>query len=105
MRSQKQSSAAGIDLDAILVEIGERGRYQLAQYALLGVFVVLTCVPNLSYIFTTAQLDYRYVMNMCGTRQNLGLITSNTQLSHTRTRNGWSPDALAQLASFCRTVR
>lgn len=48
-----------IDLDAILVEIGEHGRYQIALYAVLCVLVLFTSNSYLSYIFTAGKLDYR----------------------------------------------
>lgn len=54
-------SANRIDLDAILVEIGELGRYQIAQYCMLCALVIFTSTPYLSYIFTSGPLEYRYV--------------------------------------------
>lgn len=49
----------GIDLDGILVEIGELGKYQIINYIFFGVAVILTSSSYLSYIFTTSQLEYR----------------------------------------------
>lgn len=48
-----------INVDSILVELGELGRYQLLQYFLLGVITLFTSLAYLSYIFTAGQLDYR----------------------------------------------
>lgn len=50
-----------INVDSILVELGELGRYQLLQYFLLGVITLFTSLAYLSYIFTAGQLDYRYI--------------------------------------------
>lgn len=54
-----KTKAREIDLDGILEEIGEMGRYQVAHYVLLSVIVILTSSSYLSYIFTAGQLDYR----------------------------------------------
>lgn len=59
MKSKAARTNLHIDLDAILVEIGETGRYQIALYATLCVLVMFTSNSYLSYIFTAGQLDYR----------------------------------------------
>lgn len=51
-----------IDVDSVLVELGELGRYQVLQYSLLAVITLVTSMTSLSYIFTAAQLDYRYTL-------------------------------------------
>lgn len=48
-----------IIVDDILVALGEFGRFQVLQYCLFAVMVVLTTAAYLSYIFTAGQLDYR----------------------------------------------
>lgn len=57
----KLSLINDIDLDGILVEVGELGRFQLLNYALLCVAVIMTSSSYLSYIFSAGQVDYRLI--------------------------------------------
>lgn len=69
-----KSSTAHIDLDAILVEIGETSRYQILHYVLFGVVVIFTSSSYLSYIFTAGQLDYRCKIPECDVTDRDGRI-------------------------------
>lgn len=55
------TSAATIDLDSIFVEIGEFGQFQIVNYVSLAAITVLGSVGYLSFLFTAAQLNYRYL--------------------------------------------
>lgn len=55
-----------IDLDGIMVEIGELGKYQILNYVFLCVAVILTSSSYLSYIFTAGQVDYRLLIFIYG---------------------------------------
>lgn len=57
----KLSLINDIDLDGILVEVGELGRYQLLNYVLLSVAVIMTSSSYLSYIFSAGQVNYRLI--------------------------------------------
>lgn len=46
-------------VDSILVKIGELGRYQVLQYTLFSVIVLITSAAYFAYVFTTGKLDYR----------------------------------------------
>lgn len=59
------AAADAIDLDAILVEIGETGRYRWATWTLWSVIVVFSSLPYMSYIFTTGQQNYRCAVPQC----------------------------------------
>lgn len=48
------------DLDSILVELGEFGKYQIINYILFVSIVTLTAGTQSSYIFTARIADYRY---------------------------------------------
>lgn len=50
-----------IDLDVILQELGDFGKFQKLNFILLLLPIVLSSVYTLSYIFTASQLEYRYV--------------------------------------------
>lgn len=50
----------GIDLDGVLSELGEFGKFQKIIYILTFLPVILDSCLCMSYIFTTAQVDYRY---------------------------------------------
>lgn len=53
----------GIDLDGVLSELGEFGKFQKIIYILTFLPVILDSCLCMSYIFTTAQVDYRYVFH------------------------------------------
>lgn len=58
--AKKMSLVNEIDLDGIMVEMGEFGKYQILNYVFLCVAVMLTSSSYLSYIFTAGQVDYRF---------------------------------------------
>lgn len=57
--SEKKSN--DFDLDRILVELGQFGKFQIINYFLLCIPVALSAIYALSYVFTAGDLEYRYV--------------------------------------------
>lgn len=57
-------AAAGEDnsLDAILVRIGQFGRFQIINYVLLCVPMVFNAFFSISYVFTASTVEHRYVL-------------------------------------------
>lgn len=55
----------GIDLDGVLSELGEFGKFQKIIYFLTFLPVILDSCLCMSYIFTTAQVDYRCKIPEC----------------------------------------
>lgn len=55
--SQKKSN--DFDLDRILVELGQFGKFQIINYFLLCIPVALSAIYALSYVFTAGDLEYR----------------------------------------------
>jgi OCT family organic cation transporter-like MFS transporter 4/5 len=49
-----------MDLDNVLEEIGEFGRYQKMKYYLLCLPVFFGAANSLSYVFTAGHQHYRY---------------------------------------------
>lgn len=49
-----------IDIDALLEEVGEFGRYQKWYIFLLGLSLLFTASSTLSFVFTTEDMTYRY---------------------------------------------
>jgi OCT family organic cation transporter-like MFS transporter 4/5 len=49
-----------MDLDNVLQEVGEFGRYQKVKYYLLCLPVFFCAANSLSYVFTAGQQHYRY---------------------------------------------
>lgn len=49
------------ELDAILQELGQFGKFQVKNYILIAIPIALTACFSLNYIFTAGQLDYRFV--------------------------------------------
>lgn len=48
-----------IDIDTLLEEVGEFGRYQKRYVFLLGLALLFTASSTLSFVFTTADMNYR----------------------------------------------
>lgn len=65
MKSKSTIRDGQIDLDEILVEIGETGRYRTVTWTLWCLVVLLSSLPYMSYIFTAGQLDYRCAVPQC----------------------------------------
>lgn len=65
----RSSAKSDIDLDSILVELGEFGKYQIVNYALMVLIIAVTAGIQLSYIFSAGQVDYRlvYQPKLCAT--------------------------------------
>lgn len=51
-------AGADIDLDGVLNEIGQFGRFQIKQYGLMVIPVIFHAMA-LSYVFTAGRLNYR----------------------------------------------
>lgn len=58
---EKKKESVG-NLDSVLVEIGEFGKYQFLNYVLLVVPVLFAALNNGNYIFSAADLEYRFVL-------------------------------------------
>lgn len=50
------------DLDTILQELGQFGKFQVKNYVLIAIPIALTACFSLNYIFTAGQLEYRFVI-------------------------------------------
>ncbi|OWR49902.1 organic cation transporter [Danaus plexippus plexippus] len=48
------------DLDGLLLEIGQFGRYQVRNYCLILLPILFSAVHVSQFIFTTAELNARY---------------------------------------------
>lgn len=60
MQTEKSSEKKSDDLDSVLIEVGEFGKYQIFHFFLLSMVIVLTAVTAVDYIVTASTLDYRY---------------------------------------------
>lgn len=49
------------DLDSILVELGSFGPFQIKNYILLTIPMLASGIYTLSYVFTAANPQYRFV--------------------------------------------
>ncbi|XP_058838024.1 organic cation transporter protein-like [Topomyia yanbarensis] len=54
-----------IDLDGVLNEIGQFGRFQVRQYGLMIIPIIFNALFTLSYVFTAGNLDYRCKIPEC----------------------------------------
>lgn len=52
--------AGTVDLDAILLELGQFGRYQIRNYCFILVVILTSAVYNAQYIFAAGDVPYRY---------------------------------------------
>ncbi|XP_049872645.1 organic cation transporter protein-like [Pectinophora gossypiella] len=57
--------APAVDLDAILAELGQFGRYQVRTYCFILLPIVFSAVYNSQYIFAAAATDHRCVVPEC----------------------------------------
>lgn len=48
------------DLDVILGELGDFGRFQITNYVFICLPILLSAGFTLSFVFTAGQLDHRY---------------------------------------------
>lgn len=53
------SSSVDGSLDAILVQLGDFGKYQSLVFSLVCFAVVLHSATHIAYVFTAMDLDYR----------------------------------------------
>ncbi|KAJ8723077.1 hypothetical protein PYW08_002989 [Mythimna loreyi] len=56
---------AVIDLDAILLELGQFGRYQIRNYCFILVVILTAAVYNSQYIFAAGEIPYRCAVPEC----------------------------------------
>lgn len=54
-----QTKSKDFDLDRILVELGQFGKFQIINYMLLCIPVALSAIYGLGYVFTAQDLEYR----------------------------------------------
>lgn len=53
------STCRTIDIDVLLAEVGEFGKYQKCYIFLLGLALLFTASSTLSFVFTTGDMNYR----------------------------------------------
>ncbi|XP_054271478.1 organic cation transporter protein-like isoform X1 [Macrosteles quadrilineatus] len=54
-----------MDLEVVFTELGQFGRYQTWQYALLTIPLIASAFEEMSYIFTSSEVDYRCFIPEC----------------------------------------
>lgn len=54
-------TGASVNLDGILSEVGEFGRYQMTALLFLSILRMLTGTSVFNYIISATPLNYRYV--------------------------------------------
>lgn len=59
------SSSEKFELDNVIREIGQFGKFQLINYILISIPLGLTAVYALTYVFTASDLNYRCVVPEC----------------------------------------
>ncbi|CAH1636283.1 unnamed protein product [Spodoptera littoralis] len=57
--------AGTVDLDAILLELGQFGRYQIRNYCFILVVILMSAVYNSQYIFAAGEVSYRCKVPEC----------------------------------------
>ncbi|KAH8239680.1 hypothetical protein KR032_006727, partial [Drosophila birchii] len=61
------SSAKDCHLDAIIVQIGQFGRFQMINYLLLCLPIICNAFYSISYVFTASEVAYRCNITQCDT--------------------------------------
>ncbi|XP_025416341.1 organic cation transporter-like protein [Sipha flava] len=54
-----------IDIDELLLEVGEFGKYQKCNLFLLGLALLFTASSTLAFVFTTGDMNYRCLIPEC----------------------------------------
>ncbi|KAH9633803.1 hypothetical protein HF086_005437 [Spodoptera exigua] len=57
--SPTATMAGTVDLDAILLELGQFGRYQIRNYCFILLVILMSAVYNSQYIFAAGEVSYR----------------------------------------------
>lgn len=64
-----------LDLDTILAEIGNFGKFQRSVYFLICIFIGLDALGGLAFVFTAADLNYRLVkLNKIKAAMGIGVL-------------------------------
>ncbi|KAL0880492.1 hypothetical protein ABMA27_002900 [Loxostege sticticalis] len=82
-----------VDLDSILAELGQFGRYQIKNYCFILIPIMFSAVYNGQYIFAAAAMNYRCKVPECE--------ASPPQLS----TNGWGVWALPESGGRCDRLK
>lgn len=69
-----------IDIDELLAEVGELGRYQKCYIFFFGLALLFTASSTLSFVFTTGDMNYRYFFDVRVKTIVYGLCTHNVLL-------------------------
>lgn len=83
----------GVDLDAILAELGQFGRYQIQTYCLILLPIMFSAVYNSQYIFAAGDVPYRCKVPEC----------ESTPPDFTT--NGWGAWALPESGGRCERLQ
>ncbi|XP_058117668.1 solute carrier family 22 member 3-like [Anopheles ziemanni] len=67
MSKSAEAGSRGIELEDLLAETGQFGRFQLWQCTLLLLPVIFTAFSNLCYVFTAGDVHYRCYVPECDT--------------------------------------
>ncbi|XP_020817423.1 solute carrier family 22 member 3-like isoform X1 [Drosophila serrata] len=60
----------GCQLDAIIVKIGQFGRFQITNYLLLCLPIICNAFYSISYVFTASEVAYRCNITQCDTLES-----------------------------------
>ncbi|KAH8379064.1 hypothetical protein KR009_002928, partial [Drosophila setifemur] len=64
------NSAEDSQLDAIIVQIGQFGRFQITNYLMLCLPIICNAFYSISYVFTAGQVPYRCNITQCDSLQS-----------------------------------
>ncbi|XP_037025919.1 organic cation transporter protein-like [Bradysia coprophila] len=53
------------DVDAILSELGGFGKFQIINFSLICISIIISAVTSLTFLFTTGSLNYRCKISIC----------------------------------------
>ncbi|XP_058055344.1 organic cation transporter protein-like [Anopheles bellator] len=97
-------SEESIDLDQVLSEIGQFGTFQIRQYALMILPIVLNAFFTLSYVFTAGNIDYRCLVPQCEQSETPVFDTPWLNATIPFDQNG-NPERCSRYAPFVNDTR
>lgn len=73
------SSIEEFELDNVISEIGNFGKFQFINYVLISIPLGFTAAYTLSYVFTASDLSYRCAISECDKLDQLNNVTYNPE--------------------------
>ncbi|KAJ6640383.1 Solute carrier family 22 member 8, partial [Pseudolycoriella hygida] len=62
---RKMPSERAINIDNVLIELGNIGKFQLLNLAFIGIAILLSSIVSLTFVFAAGEVNYRCRIPIC----------------------------------------